>query len=392
MGVVYTSNQVLGRTQTIGCAAVEITQRCNLDCTLCYLSEHSESVKDIPLEAVLARLDEIVANYGSGAHVQISGGDPSLRKHSELVTIVAYAGSIGLHPALFTNGIAAPRRLLKRLAAAGLCDVAFHVDTTQQRHGYKTETDLNALRLEYMERTRGLGLMVIFNTTIHAGNLMDVPMLVEFFARHADLVGFASFQLQAQTGRGIWGDRDAIVSQESVRARVERAARKALPWDVVQIGHPRCHSYMPLLVVGRSLHPVIADQQMFADFLRDFSTVRADRHSGIMDVIVRYAWALLCRPRWWYRSLVYLAAFIWRTRRDLLNGGRVHKLSLFIHDFMNANALDQERIDACSFMVMTADGPVSMCAHNARRDAYILKPFTITRRDGSVTVFQPRDN
>jgi uncharacterized radical SAM superfamily Fe-S cluster-containing enzyme len=293
MGAVFTPNQVLGRTQTIGCAAVEITQRCNLDCTLCYLSEHSESVKDIPLEAVLARLDEIVAHYGSGAHVQISGGDPTLRKHTELIAIVRYAGSIGLHPALFTNGIAAPRRLLKRLAAAGLCDVAFHVDTTQQRHGYKTETDLNALRLEYMERARGLGLMVIFNTTVHAGNLMDVPMLVEFFARHADLVGFAS---------------------------------------------------------------------------------------------------LLCRPRWWYRSLVYLAAFIWRTRRDLLNGGRVHKLSLFIHDFMNANALDQERIDACSFMVMTADGPVSMCAHNARRDEYILKPFTITRRDGSVTVFQPLDN
>ena len=28
-----TPNQILGRTQTIGCVAVEITQKCNLDCT-----------------------------------------------------------------------------------------------------------------------------------------------------------------------------------------------------------------------------------------------------------------------------------------------------------------------------------------------------------------------
>ena len=56
---------------------------------------------------------------------------------------------------------------------------------------------------------------------------------------------------------------------------------------------------------------------------------------------------------------------------------------------MDAGNLDQERIDACSFMVMTADGPVSMCAHNARRDEYILKPITVTRRDGTIINFKP---
>jgi len=35
MGDLFTSTQVLGRTQVIGCVAVEVTQRCNLDCTLC---------------------------------------------------------------------------------------------------------------------------------------------------------------------------------------------------------------------------------------------------------------------------------------------------------------------------------------------------------------------
>ena len=77
-------------------------------------------------------------------------------------------------------------------------------------------------------------------------------------------------------------------------------------------------------------------------------------------------------------------------RGDLWRGfGRVHRLSLFVQNFMNAKELDEERIEACSFMVMTAEGPVSMCAHNARRDEYILKPIHVTGRDGRRIVFEP---
>jgi hypothetical protein len=34
-------------------------------------------------------------------------------------------------------------------------------------------------------------------------------------------------------------------------------------------------------------------------------------------------------------------------------------------------------------MVMTANGPVSMCAHKARREEFILKPLTIETREGT---------
>ena len=35
--------------------ALEITQRCNLDCTLCYLSDYSEAVPDPPMEELKAK-------------------------------------------------------------------------------------------------------------------------------------------------------------------------------------------------------------------------------------------------------------------------------------------------------------------------------------------------
>ena len=393
MGELFTANQVLGRTQTIGCVAVEITQRCNLDCTLCYLSEHSEMVKDIPIEAVFQRLEDIINKYGIGTHVQITGGDPTLRKHTELIAIVEHARSIGLYPALFTNGIAASRKLLKQLADVGLCDVAFHVDTSQGRTGYKTEESLNTLRLEYIERARGLGLMVIFNTTIYEGNICDIPMLVKFFAKQTDVVGFSSFQLQAETGRGAWGKRENIVSQDNVRKKVELAAGKALPWGLLQVVHRKCHSYMPLLVAGSGIYPVVEDKQFIEDFLNDFKSVRENRHDKIYEICLGYGKVLLKNPGWWYRGLKYIARLFWKLRIDLMKSkGRVKKLSIFIHDFMDAGNLDQARVDTCSFMVMTNDGPVSMCAHNAKRDEYILQPITVTKRDGSVVEFQPLAN
>ncbi len=199
----WQDHQMAGRRWPVACVSLEITQRCNLDCTLCYLSESSEAVRDLPLEEVMRRIDLIHAHYGPGTDVQVSGGEPTLRRHDELLAIVERLRERGLRAALFTNGIKASRELLSDLARAGLTDVAFHVDTTQQRSGYTSEAELNTLRREYIERARGLPLHVFFNTTVHAGNIAEVPMLARFFVEQADGVDFASFQLQAETGRGV---------------------------------------------------------------------------------------------------------------------------------------------------------------------------------------------
>src|SRR5260370_37978820 len=100
-----TPNQVLGRRSTIGCVALEVTQRCNLDCTLCYLSEKSESVKDVPIDVIFERIDRIRQLYGPGGGVQVTGGDPTLRRRDGLGAIVARGSGGGLRASLFTDGI-----------------------------------------------------------------------------------------------------------------------------------------------------------------------------------------------------------------------------------------------------------------------------------------------
>jgi 7,8-dihydro-6-hydroxymethylpterin dimethyltransferase len=384
-------NQALGRRDTIGCVALEITQRCNLDCTLCYLSEHSEDTRDIPMAELFRRLDEIKDTYGPGVGVQITGGDPTMRKYEELVEIVRYARNLGLVPALFTNGIKATREMLIDLAKAGLGDVAFHVDLTQERKGYRTEKELNAVRKEYIERARGLGISVLFNTTVHRENIHEIPDIVRFFRANTDVVTFCSFQMQAETGRGELGSRDAdAVTVPRVRSLVSEGAGIPLQWDLILYGHPDCNRMAGTLATNGNLYNTCTDQTLFNDFLREFAHIRFDRRQPTINLALPYLKAIWRKPSWLFRGLAFVFGLVWQAKWDLLKSGfKVNRLCFFIHNFMDAKNLDQDRIDACSFMVQTPDGPISMCAHNADRDRYILRPIEVREKDGSVKVWDP---
>ena len=85
-------------------------------------------------------------------------------------------------------------------------------------------------------------------------------------------------------------------------------------------------------------------------------------------------------PRVFLGVVGRFAKLAWTQRRDLLAArGHVGKISFFVHNFMDASQLDPERCDACSFMVMTPEGPISMCVHNAKRDEYLLVAAPVER-------------
>ena len=368
-------HQTAGRRWPVACVSLEITQRCNLDCTLCYLSESSQAIRDLPLEEVFRRIDMILAHYGPGTDVQVSGGEPTLRRRDELVAIVRRLAEKGLRASLLTNGIKATRGLLTELSSAGLTDVAFHVDTTEQRAGYRSEADLNAVRLEYIERARGLPISVFFNTTVHAGNLDEIAMLAAFFVAQADVVRFASFQLQAETGRGVLGARSGAIDNDSIAARLREGAGVALGFNVLAAGHHECNRSAVMLVVGGEAFDAFADAAFIQRFMRETADLRIDRGTTVRALRSLVA-ALLKRPALGLATLRWACSWLWKLRARLFAArGRVHKLTFFTHNFMDANHLDCERINACVFMAMTQDGPLSMCAYNAQRDSYLLRPL-----------------
>jgi 7,8-dihydro-6-hydroxymethylpterin dimethyltransferase len=374
----WNDSQAMGRRWAIGCVALEVTQRCNLDCTLCYLSESAEAVKDVPLVELYRRIDAIFELYGPGTDVQVTGGDPTLRRRDELAAIVRRIREKGMRPALFTNGIRATRELLTELAAAGLVDVAFHVDMTQRRRGYRSESELNALRRDYIERARGLKLAVIFNTTVFAGNFEDVPAIAAFLAANSDVVSFASFQLQADTGRGIERGRPSFISQQSVAGAICRGIGAELSFGFPGSGHARCNKYAMALICNGRAYDFYEDRAFLTRMLQATAGLSFDRQDRRKALATMAAWAL-GHPWVIGPGLRWLARRAWRMRRDLIAArGKVTKISFFIHNFMDACGLERDRIEACAFMVATAEGPLSMCLHNARRDDFLLRPVPMS--------------
>ena len=384
----WTPQQLAGRRWPVGCVAMEITQRCNLDCTLCYLSEKSEAVRDLPLAEVFRRIDMIHSLYGQETDVQVSGGDPTLRRKDELVAIVRRIRELGMRPSLFTNGIKATRALLTELADNGLIDVAFHVDMTQNRRGYRSEAELNKIRLEYIERARGLPLSVFFNTTVFAGNFQDIPGIVRFFRAHADIVRLVSFQLQADTGRGVLRHRPTLISSESVVQQINRGAGRALNFETALVGHPKCNRYAMAVEVNGRLYDAFDDPAFVNGVFQRLSGVTFDRQNRARALGALIG-AAFRNPGYWWPILRYVRRKLWEMRSDLVKSrGRANKLSFFVHNFMDAEHLDRDRCKSCIFMVATREGAISMCVHNAKRDTFILEPVPLPGAKGT-RVWQP---
>lgn len=374
----FVPEQLAGRTFPVACVALEITQRCNLDCTLCYLSDLAEAVKDVPVFELERRIDMIHAHYGDNTNIQITGGDPTLRSIPDLVKIVELIKSRNMRSALFTNGIKASREMLEAMSNAGLNDVVFHVDLTQERKGYDSEEALNAIRLEYIDRAKGLPLRVMFNTTVFDKNFHEIPMLVSFFSDNADKIDLTSFQLQADTGRGVLRERnEQLITQESVMQQLREGTGLDLNYDFPLIGHVDCNKYTSIMVSGRS-RTILFDDCAFFNKLFDMLAKVGDNWAEPNIVIRKAMLKSLTTPVLLWGGVKFWLKKAWALKAGLIRGNGVYRLNLFIHNFMDAEKLECERCETCVFMVATADGPLSMCVHNAKRDQMISKPVRDT--------------
>lgn len=367
----YGAGQTAGRFYPIACVALEVTQRCNLDCTLCYLSDRAEMTYDPPLSVLFTRLGTIRSHYGTGVSVQLTGGDPTLRDVEDLEALCREIRRLGMRSCLMTNGIRASRTMLMRLAAAGLDDVAFHVDMTQQRRDFSSETELNILRRAYIRRASGLGLRILFNTTVFGGNFDELPDLARFL-RDCPEVAFASFQMQADTGRGVLRERPVAITQDSVARAIEAGYGTPLDFDAAAVGHSGCNRYASVITGGGHAVSLLSNRRLVHRVIAALEAVddNQDAHIRIRPNVRRL---ILRYPGLALRVLGHLVLSIARLGPGVFRGP-VRRQTVFIHNFMAADALEEDRCASCVFMVATGNGPLSMCVHNAQRDQHLALP------------------
>jgi hypothetical protein len=220
-------------------------------------------------------------------------------------------------------------------------------------------------------------LQVFFNTTVHDGNLDDIPAIVRFLIDHCDVVRFASFQLQAETGRGLLGGRGTGITMDAVAQRIAGACGTQLTWNAPRCGHRACNASTTVLVAGGDVVDLYDDAALVARGLARSRDLVIDRRTLRRAVIQIGGW-MIRHPELWRRGLPWAMRKAWQLRHGLVRArGRLGKITFFLHNFMDAGRLELERVQACSFMVMTADGAQSMCVFNARRDEALRRKIPV---------------
>lgn len=169
-----------------GISWLEPTTLCNLACDGCYRKNDGAPHKSF--EQVKRELDTF-QRFRKSDCISIAGGEPLVYPH--IVDLVREISSRGLKAIINSNGGPLTRELLGDLKKAGVFGFTFHVDSAQNRPGWKRadETKLNELRLQFAELLAEAGdIACSFNATVYAENLEHVPRMISWAQEHIDIV------------------------------------------------------------------------------------------------------------------------------------------------------------------------------------------------------------
>jgi hypothetical protein len=223
-------------------ALLEITQRCNMHCPVCFADSGSTEISDPSLETLDAWYRS--ARHACGDHIviQLSGGEPTVR--DDLPDIIAMGRRHGFSfIQLNTNGLrlAENPAYARQLAQAGLANVFLQFDGTE---------DAIYLRLRgrtMMEQKRraidhamaaGLGVVLV-PTLVPGVNTDNIGAILDFGLQRAPGVRGVHFQPISYFGRfpAPPADVDRITLPEILQAIEQQSAGRM---QVAHFAPPGC--------------------------------------------------------------------------------------------------------------------------------------------------------
>ncbi|UWG95686.1 radical SAM protein [Dehalobacter sp. DCM] len=233
-GCPYDCGLCPSHSQQICCSQIEVTERCNLRCPICFadagrcLGEGPEDnvTKDPPVADIVDQL-RIIWNTTGKCNIQLSGGEPTVR--DDLPEIITAARQLGYtFFQLNTNGIrlAEDPEYVRALKDAGLSTVFLQFD------GMKDEIyrdlrgkDLFALKEKAIDNCGRNHLGVVLVPTLVPGvNTDQIGEIVRYALKGMPVIRGVHFQPVSYFGRYPEppDDRDRITLPEVLRALEEQ--------------------------------------------------------------------------------------------------------------------------------------------------------------------------
>src|SRR6266436_8544651 len=186
-----------------GLAIVEITERCNLTCPMCY-AYSSPSERDYSLEEIETRLDQLIAEEGKGISLQISGGEPSVRKDLDKIAAMVKQKGFG-QLEMVSNGIRLAREpdFAEKLVEWGFTSVYLQFDSTRSEDIFKLRgEDLWDVRVRAIAALERAKLPSTLAVPLYDGlNSDQIQQVIDLAWQHPNTFCAIAFQAATPFGR-----------------------------------------------------------------------------------------------------------------------------------------------------------------------------------------------
>jgi MoaA/NifB/PqqE/SkfB family radical SAM enzyme len=166
-------------------AWLEVSDICNIHCEGCYRQNMTghKSLEELKEEVLFFK------KWRNPDNFSIAGGEPLI--YPNIIELVAFIKEQKIKPIILTNAVALTPEMLHELKKAGLSGFTIHIDSHQNRPGWKgkSEKDLNELRQKYADMIAAeRGLYLIFNSTVYPSSFNEIPDIVRWGNANIDRV------------------------------------------------------------------------------------------------------------------------------------------------------------------------------------------------------------
>lgn len=367
--------------QRAGLVMLEVTEKCNLTCPMCYAGSNPDG-RHYTMAEIEQRLDEIVAAEGADVSLQISGGEPSVRKDlKELATLIKSKGFTNFE--MISNGIRIARDadFAESLKAWGFTSVYLQWDSLREAdiellRGEK----LLSVRLKALDQLEKAGLNTTLAVSLLPGlNTDQIGPILDVCRQHP-IIRAVSFQAATPFGNR-W---DVEEEREGATLDTRGFGRKLRLPDILQLIEEQLgiapEEFMPL-GFGSPLCNSIAilrHDKKRGTWVPTTPGIEWNRYSQVLGddpvdfirMVTRGKGALSKRllSREGFAAMRVLLPYLGRNPGIMFD---TQYVTVFIKPFMDADDLDFDRVDRCCFHNASPRGLHSFCHLNA-----LIRPTT----------------
>lgn len=360
-----------------GLAIIEVTERCNLTCPMCY-AYSSPSERDYSLEEIETRLDQLIAVEGKGISLQISGGEPSVRKDLDLIAAMVKRKGFG-QLEMVSNGIRLAREpeFAQKLVDWGFTSVYLQFDSTRPEDIIKLRAeDLWDVRVKAIAALERAHLPSTLAVSLYDGlNTDQIQQVIHFAWQHPDTVCAIAFQAATPFGRFQVDNTDG----EEGEQKEQQAPHKLRMPEILKLieqqagvsqdlffpvgeGSPLCNTFSLLKHTKDGYKPIAPNFT-----LKEFMEVVGPRPNMTLRMLTRGRAAILPQLVTNIGGSLKLMKTLWpHIGTDPSFWTSRKTLTLFVKPFMDESDIDMSRIERCCFHNASPRGVMSFCALNAK--------------------------